>query len=125
MIRLLVCISIIFALAGCAHVDVDQHGRDPYWAAGADLVTTAAALGRGAHELNPLGVQGALITKGIYLFAIRPGISVDQRAQSDRVAASIWYGAAANNLMVILFPGAGLASLALGAWVGWELYRDQ
>jgi hypothetical protein len=127
MIRLLVCISITFALAGCATPDglYTQYRRDPLVAAGADIITTEIALSRpGMVELNPMGLVGAVLAKGVYLFAIRPQLEAAARADSDRLAASLWYGAAANNLCQILVPGVALASLAVGVGVGWHLYRE-
>ena len=129
LIKLFTTIALTACLYGCATTSNDStysvYRHDPNAAAVADLVTTAAALGRGAHELNPMGVNGAIAAKALYLFGIRPGLGAEERAASDRFASAVWYGGAANNLVLIIFPSAGMTSVAVGLWAGWTTYSGE
>jgi hypothetical protein len=62
-----------------------------------DVVSTVAALGQGAQELNPLGLAGTTAIKGI-MIAKQDSITPDQQA----TAAALWTGAGANNIMLTL-----------------------
>ena len=127
LLKLFTTIALTVCLYGCATTSNDlysQYRHDPNAAAVADLVTTAVAIHNGAHELNPLGVTGAMAVKGLYLFGIRPGLDLDKRAAYDRGISAIWYGGAVNNLVLILFPSAGVISVGAGLWAGYTVYRD-
>jgi len=71
-----------------------------------------------------VGVNGVIVAKGIYLFGIRPSLDVAARAAYDRSASAIWYGAAVNNLVLILFPSAGVIAVVAGLGAGYTVYRD-
>lgn len=126
LFRLFTTILVTTCLFGCATTSdtYTQYRHDPYTAAVADLVTTAVAVRNGAHELNPVGVNGVIVAKGIYLFGIRPSLDVAARAAYDRSASAIWYGAAVNNLVLILFPSAGVIAVVAGLGAGYTVYRD-
>lgn len=95
-----------------------------YSAAAADTATTAIVLHLGGHEINPFGFVGTTVLKGVYLFAYRPELDPEDRAQSDRTATALWAGAAANNLVQIVIPSAGLISIIVGVVVGLHLYKE-
>ena len=95
-----------------------------YAAAGLDTVTTAVALNKGAHELNPLGYLGATVAKIIYL-SRRDSLDPATRLQYDRTATSVWTGAGANNILQIITPVPILYSIALGFWVGYSIYTSE
>jgi hypothetical protein len=95
-----------------------------YAAAGLDTVTTAVALNRGAHELNPLGFLGATVAKIIYL-SRRDSLDPTTRLQYDRIATSVWTGAGANNFIQIITPVPILYSIAVGFMVGYSIYTSE
>lgn len=91
--------------------------------AGADTVTTHIGLANGAHEMNPLGPSGAFVAKLVYIFGLRNYVNESDRETADRMVSSMWLGAAVNNLLVVVFPAAGLAPAAVGIGAGYWLYR--
>ena len=129
LLKLFTTIALTACLYGCATTSNDStysvYRHDPNAAALADLVTTAVGIHKGAHELNPLGFNGAIAAKAIYLFGIRPGLGAEERAVSDRFASAIWYGGAVNNLVLIILPSAGLVSVGVGLWAGYTIYTSK
>jgi uncharacterized protein YceK len=122
--RLLITVALLLTTAGCATIESATGVDRVYQAAIADTATTAVALTNGAHELNPLGFAGASIGKLVYLY-IRKDLTAEQQSQYDRVATSLWTGAAANNAVQILAPGTGLLlSLSLGIYVGLTVWTE-
>jgi hypothetical protein len=118
--RLVLYTVIVIGQFGCTTI---KETPPIYIAAGADTLSTAIAIhSTTGVELNPLGFGGATIAKGIYLFGIRPGLSEAERGSYDRVGTAMWSGAAANNVVQIMFPGAGLVGLAIGVVVGREIW---
>jgi hypothetical protein len=103
-----------------ANEEPKQMTPPPAVAALADVGTTVLALGRGATELNPLGLVGSTIAKGAY-FVLRDELTKQDKELADRVLTSAWSGAAVNNLIV--FTG-GITAVALpvGLLVGVALY---
>ena len=84
----------------------------------ADAVTTLVAVGRGATELNPLGVAGALLVKPLAVQWI------DRQPASDRTAwwrrlTVVSVGATANNLCII---GGGAGCIFIGITAGAVAY---
>jgi len=77
-----------------------------------DIGSTAIAISQGANELNPLGLVGSTIAKGI-IIANEKDLSPSEKVN----ASAIWTGASVNNLMVIMgatfFP-AILTGIAVG-----------
>jgi hypothetical protein len=112
--------TVITLMLGCATVK-DSDVPAVYLAAGADVATTSIALSNGAHELNPLGFWGTTLMKVVYL-SRRSSLDADTRASYDRMATSVWTGAAANNLLQIIAPKPILYSLTVGIWVGYSIY---
>ena len=88
----------------------------------ADGVTTAIGLAAGAAELNPLGPVFAIGVKVVVLNYAN-GLPDTQRPAVHAAAASLWQGAAVNNVCVaasILSGGAfAPACLAAGIACGW------
>jgi hypothetical protein len=115
----LVLLTLVVSMLGCTTVP-DSPGVPPvYIAAGADTVSTAVALsGYSGRELNPLGFWGTTVGKGIYLFYLRERMTEPDRVSGDRWASSIWGGAAVNNVIGILFPGAWFVSVGAGFGAG-------
>ena len=62
-----------------------------------DTVSTVAALSQGAQELNPLGLAGTTVIKGI-MIAEQDRITPDQQA----TVSALWTGAGVNNIMLTL-----------------------
>jgi hypothetical protein len=126
IVVLLVALLITTAL-GCA--TTNNTTRDPtsldapavYWAAGADTATTSIALHNGARELNPLGFWGATAMKLVYL-SRRNSLDADTRTRYDRIATSVWTGAAANNFVQIIAPMPVVYTILVGFMVGYTVY---
>lgn len=117
---------LITSALGCAttaNTSIDKDIPAVYWAAAADTATTIIALDNGAHELNPLGFVGVTVMKLVYL-SRRNSLDADTRVSYDRVATSVWTGAAANNLVQIITPVPILYSIAVGFWVGYSIYTQ-
>ena len=123
-LRLIVAIALLLTTIGCTTIESATGIPRVYQATIADTATTVIALSNGAHELNPAGFAGATIGKLVYLLYIRRDLTEEQQSNYDRVATSLWTGAAANNAVQLLAPGTGLLlSLSLGAWVGWTIWQ--
>ena len=114
--------TVITLMLGCATVK-DSDVPAVYWAAGADVATTSIALDNGARELNPLGFVGATAMKLVYL-SRRNSLDADTRTRYDRIATSVWTGAAANNFVQILSPVPLLFSVTVGFMVGYTVYTQ-
>lgn len=117
--RRLLTLLVILSLTACT----SMNRPSPYASAAADIGTTAAVLNNGGVELNPLGFWGTTLLKGAYLLGVRPYIPEKERAEGDRVTASLWLGAAANNLTVLLLTLPTPVSLAIGLAVGISVYN--
>lgn len=91
--------------------------------AAADTVTTHIGLANGAHEMNPLGPNGAFVGKLVYIFGLRNYVNESDRETADRIVGSMWLGAAVNNLLVVVFPTASLAPIVMGIGAGYWSYR--
>lgn len=114
--------ALLLALCLHAHADTSERAQN---AAIADVASTGAALALGAAEANPLG----LLTLPAKLAALKYAESLQdgdkQTAQS--VISSMWRGAAANNVCVILSivtggtfaPVCAIAGFAV-AWHEWQ-----
>ena len=122
-IRLLITIALLLASVGCTTIESNVGIPRVYQATIADTATTAIALSNGAHELNPAGFAGATVGKLVYLY-LRQDLPADKQQEYDRVATSLWTGAAANNAVQLLAPGTGLLlSLSLGIYVGLSIWQ--
>ena len=123
--RLLITVALVFALVsvlGCTTIQSNVGVPRVYQAAIADTATTALALNNGARELNPLGFLGASIGKLVYLY-IREDLTLEEQLRYDRIATSLWAGAAANNAVVLLAPGSAVfLGLGVGAYVGLSIW---
>ena len=117
----LIAAVVFLLICGCTTTETSRI-ITPETAALADTVTTQIVLNQGGRELNPLGVSGVLVSKGLYLFVIRPELSEGERARADRVATSAWMGAAANNAVQLIFPFVPLVGIVIGVLVGREIY---
>jgi len=71
-------------------------------AATLDVATTIIALSEGHRELNPLGLAGSTIVKFIVIPRINSIEDETERKDTQNFVSSIWTGAAANNMAVIL-----------------------
>jgi hypothetical protein len=122
--RTLALLLILALLTGCAHKIGDLPLVNPYTAALADTWTThQAVIVSGGKELNPLGVNGALAGKVIYLTLMRPNITdPEQLYRADRTATGIWAFAATGNFLQLYMAIPLGLSLGLGAIVGMALY---
>jgi hypothetical protein len=111
-------ILVLLLLTGCSNLPkptVEQ-------AALADIGTTAYLLNHGGIELNPLGFAGTTALKGLF-FYYKDDMTPATRKESERIATSIWTGAAVNNLLQILWAPPLFWSIGLGVVVGIELYN--
>jgi hypothetical protein len=130
LIAVALVVLLITSALGCATTattSIDPTSKDipaVYWAAAADTATTGIALDNGAHELNPLGFVGATVMKLVYL-SRRNSLDADTRVSYDRMATSVWTGAAANNLLQIIAPVPILYSIAVGFMVGYTIYTSE
>ena len=93
----------------------------------ADGVTTAVGLAAGAVELNPLGPVLGIGMK-VVLFQYAKSLPESERPRVYAAAASLWQGAAANNLCVAasLLSGGSFAPVCLAVGVAWGVkkWRD-
>jgi hypothetical protein len=113
---------LILLLQGCAISGIPLH-RDPYKAGVVDAVTTAAVLGEGGTELNPVGFPATNLGKAAYLFYLRPRLSEGNKQIFDRWASSIWWAASANNLFQFLMPNNFFVGATVGLATGIYLYN--
>ena len=86
----------------------------------ADGLTTAVGLAAGAAELNPLGpVLGIGVKYAVLEYA--KTLPDEEKPAAYAAAASIWQGAAANNLCVAasLLSGGSFAPMCIALGVAW------
>lgn len=108
-------------LTGCATTAREQTIAGGLMDAG----TTAAAISSGAIELNPLGPLGALVLKPL-AYAYAESLSENDRANAHSLIGSIWTGAAASNVCMLV--SANPACYVLGIVSGykvWESHADE
>jgi hypothetical protein len=88
----------------------------------ADAGSTALGLAVGAVEMNPLGPVLALAVKPMVLRYVKTLPDVERPAAYATVA-SVWGGAAANNICVVasILTGGGFAPACLVLGVAWGL----
>lgn len=100
-----------------------QDGRSQaLHAAIADGVSTAAGLAAGAVEVNPLGPVLALGMKAA-MFHYAEGLPDTEQPAAYALGASMWAGAAANNVCVTaaLLTSGGFAPVCLALGVAWGM----
>lgn len=88
----------------------------------ADGVTTAVGLAAGAAEMNPLGPVLAIGFK-VAVLQYAKGLPDTERPAVHAAAASLWQGAAVNNVCVAasILSGGTFAPACLAAGVAWGL----
>ena len=91
-------------------------------AAVADGLTTAVGLAAGAAEVNPLGPILAMGMKAVML-RYAEGLPDTQQPAVYAAAASMWSGAAANNLCVTaaILTGGSFAPVCVAVGVAWGM----
>lgn len=110
--NLILVLSLFLGFHGASHADPAERA----WAsAAADTATTAVGLSAGLVELNPLGLAGSLVVKGVLMGYIN-SLPKEEQPQNYNVVSSIWGGAAASNLCWL--TGAGPVCFLLGAATG-------
>ena len=112
---------LMLLLQGCA-TNMPLH-RDPYKSAVVDVVTTAAVLGKGGTELNPIGFPATNVGKAALLFYVRPRLSEEGKKAFDRWGASVWWGASVNNILQFLIPSNVYISATMGIATGIYIYN--
>jgi hypothetical protein len=125
MMRTLILILITALLTGCAHKFEELPPLNPYTAALADTWTThQAVVVSGGTEVNPLGVNGALAGKLIFLTLLRPQITDPEKLYTvDRTATSVWMGAASSNLIQLAIGAPIWFALGAGVILGVTIYE--
>jgi hypothetical protein len=120
--KVIIVLTVILytSITGC--VTIDRAIRDPYIAGVADVVTTEIGVAHGLVEMNPIGPLGAYMFKGLYLFVLRPDLTEQERVENDRIATSLWWGAAVNNFISLVAPGMALSA---GLISGFSIYQYQ
>lgn len=109
------------ALAAASCAAQAQDSRDQaYNGAIADGVTTAVGLAAGAVEVNPLGPLLAIGMKAVTLQYAKT-LPDTERPAMYAVAASMWQGAAANNLCVTaaILSGGSFTPVCIAIGVAW------
>jgi len=119
--------ALLLALCLHAHADTAERAQN---AAIADVASTGAALALGAAEANPLG----LLMLPMKFAAIRyaEGLPDGDKQTAQSVISSMWRGAAANNVCVIMSivtggtfaPACAIAGFAV-AWHEWQSGADE
>jgi hypothetical protein len=91
-------------------------------AAVADGLSTAAGLAAGAVEMNPLGPVLALGMKAA-MFRYAEGLPDTEQPSAYALAASMWAGAAANNVCVTaaILTGGSFAPVCVALGVAWGM----
>ncbi len=105
-------------LSACLTVQAEEQ-RNAVAAHVADLATTYAALARGATEANPLGAGSLWITKPLVYRWIKSQ-PVEEQSSYFSVNSAVGWGAAANNLCVIMTGGACALIGAVAGLVVWN-----
>jgi hypothetical protein len=116
-------------LTGCATAN-HQHSNKPdtpeptaKTAAVIDTLTTAVGIElKDAYETNPLGFPMTIVGKWLFLHWLEKVEDCEQQQWIDRFASSIWMGASANNLLIIVGAwthSVGITAAAVTAAVTW------
>ena len=114
--------KLLFAILMIINVSVyaEELIPPPEVSATADVVSTVLALGKGATEINPLGLVGSTVVKGAY-FMFRDELTKQQQEQANKILTSAWTAAAVNNL-IIFTGGLTVVALPIGVLVGAAIY---
>ncbi len=119
-------ITLSVLLATLSLGTIAQNRESAYQAAGADCLTTGAALAAGFAEANPLGPIAACALKPALIEAAMK-LPEPQRSYDLAATHAIWTGATANNLTLVVgkLASVSLASVApvvgvVVALVVWE-----
>lgn len=89
-----------------------------------DTASTVMALNAGAFETNPFGFNFTIIAKITYVVITRNYLTEEQYKDSDRIASSIWTGAAINNIMIVI-GASNPISIAVGLVAGIWLMQEK
>jgi hypothetical protein len=118
-------IIVLCLLTGCAHKIGGLPPINPYTAALADTWTTHQVVTvSGGTELNPLGVNGSILGKVIYLTLMRPNIKdPEQLYHADRIATGLWSAAASSNFLQLYVGVPFWTSVGFGVMLGLALYE--
>jgi hypothetical protein len=100
MKKILVMLSCLLSVNCFA--DEKEITPTPLQAAVADTASTVIGLNNGFVELNPLGVYGATIAKGILLFVVNDKFEGEDKILLEKAESSSWTGLAVNNFALIL-----------------------
>lgn len=114
-------VGAVLVLAACAGRAATAE-EEAFNGAVADGVTTAMGLAAGAAELNPLG---PVLSVGMKLAANEYAKSLPEleRPRVHAAAASMWQGAAANNLCVVaaVLSGGSFAPVCVAVGFAWGM----
>lgn len=124
-LRTVAAVAALCTACGAAQAqDAREQARQ---AAISDGLTTAIGLAAGAAELNPLGPLVAVGSKAV-LLRYAETLPDTERPAVYALAASLWSGAAANNLCITasVLSGGGFAPacIALGVAWGMKTWKD-
>lgn len=116
MKALLLTLGFAFGAAQAGSIEERAYG-----AAVGDTLTTFGAISAGAAEANPLGLA-ALALKVPILSYIRT-LPDDEKAEAYALQGSVWSGATANNICVIvsIASGGALAPLCPVVGIAWGM----
>ena len=121
LISAILVLTTAISLSGCASLNIPRPSVEN--AAVLDVVTTGMGLSQGAVELNPLGFAGTTMAKLVYFYILRPEYTVGERREMDRKLASLFTGAAVNNLIQLFWTPSLPVSAAVGLLVGFSAYN--
>ena len=62
--------------------------------------------------------------KGVYLLVLRPAMTVEETRIGDRIAVSLWTGAAIVNTLQLVFPLGGVSALLADGLVSWAIWQS-
>lgn len=108
----------LLLLSACVSAQAEEQ-NNAVAAQVSDLATTYVALARGATELNPLGPGSLWITKPLVYQWIKSQPREMQPTYFS-VGSAVGWGAAANNLCVIMTGGACALIGAVAGMVAWK-----
>lgn len=109
----------LFALAMACCFSAMASEQDAYTGVAVDAATSAAAIGAGGLEVNPLGFATIPLRIGVMEYA-KTLPREESQPLMDAITASGW-GAAANNLLVL--AGAGVVAPLFGIVVGYTIWE--
>jgi hypothetical protein len=114
-------VAAVLAASFCSTYAQDTRGQAVN-AAVADGLTTAMGLAAGAAEVNPVGPLMAMGMKAV-LLRYAEGLPDTEQPAVYAVAASMWSGAAANNLCVTaaILSGGSFAPACVALGVAWGM----